>query len=91
MVLTMPLYVEFAFYAKWPKPVKALLDFIDTLPPHHATPELRIDCPDDEKFSIMEQIANRVSKKTASTNVTLIDGVRVRSDNGWWFSACLKH
>ena len=46
--------------------------------------ELRIDCPDDEKFSIMEQIANHVSKKTASTNVTLIDGVRVRSDNGWW-------
>ena len=42
------------------------------------------DCPDDEKFDVMEQIANYVSMKTSSTNVTLIDGVRVRLDDGWW-------
>ena len=78
------LYVGIRVLCQMAKTGQSITDFIDTLPPHHATPELRIDCPDDEKFSIMEQIANHVSKKTASTNVTLIDGVRVRSDNGWW-------
>ena len=63
---------------------QSITDFIDSLPPQYATPEIRIDCPDDAKFSVMEQIANHVRMKTKSTDVTLIDGVRVRIDNGWW-------
>ena len=78
------LYVGIRVLCQMAKTGQSITEFIDSLPPHHATPELRIYCPDDEKFSIMEQVANYVSKKTASTNVTLIDGVRVRSDNGWW-------
>jgi phosphomannomutase len=63
---------------------QTITDFVDSLPPQYATPELRIDCPDDAKFGVMEKIAKYVSMKTASANLTLIDGVRVRIDDGWW-------
>ena len=32
----------------------------------------------------MAQVANYASMKTSSKSVTLIDGVRVRLDDGWW-------
>ena len=78
------LYVGIRVLCQMAKTGKSITDFIDRLPPHHATPELRIDCPDDAKFDVMQQIANNVSMRTASTNVTLIDGVRVRINDGWW-------
>ena len=57
---------------------QSITEFIDSLPPHHATPELRIYCPDDEKFNVMAQVANHAHMKTSPKNVNLIDGVRVR-------------
>ena len=78
------LYVGIRVLCQMAKTGQSITEFIDSLPPQYATPELRIDCPDDEKFSVMEQIAKHVKMKTASTNVTLIDGVRVRLDDGWW-------
>jgi phosphomannomutase len=78
------LYVGIRVLCQMAKTGLSITEFIDSLPPQYATPELRIDCPDDAKFGVMEQIAQYVSMKTASTDVTLIDGVRVRIDNGWW-------
>ena len=78
------LYVGIRILCQMAKTGLSITEFIDSLPPQHATPELRICCPDDEKFDVMEQVANYVSRKTSSTNVTLIDGVRVRLDDGWW-------
>ena len=78
------LYVGIRVLCQMAKTGKSITDFVDRLPPLHATPELRIDCPDDAKFDVMQQIANNVSMRTASTNVTLIDGVRVRINDGWW-------
>jgi len=78
------LYVGIRVLCQMAKTGHSITDFIDSLPPQYATPELRIDCPDDAKFGVMEQIAKYVSMKTASADVTLIDGVRVRIDNGWW-------
>ena len=63
---------------------QTITDFIDNLPPHYATPELRIDCPEDAKFVVIEKIANYVTLKNASADIMLIDGVRVRDDEGWW-------
>ena len=78
------LYVAVRVLCQMAKTGQSITDFIDSLPTHHATPELRIECPDNAKFSVIERIANYVSMKTAHTNVTLIDGVRVRIDGGWW-------
>mgnify|MGYP001169373590 FL=1 len=78
------LYVGIRVLCQMAKTGQSITDFIDSLPPQYATPELRIDCPDDAKFGVMEQIAKHVSMKTKSTDVMLIDGVRVRIDNGWW-------
>jgi len=78
------LYVGIRVLCQMAKTGQSITDFIDSLPPQHATPELRIGCPDDRKFKVMKRIAKYVSMKTASTNITLIDGVRVRINDGWW-------
>ncbi len=78
------LYVGIRVLCQMAKTGQSITDFIDSLPPQFATPEIRIDCPEDAKFGIMERIAKYVSMKTATTNVTLIDGVRVRINDGWW-------
>tara|TARA_B100001057_G_scaffold261728_1_gene261977 strand:- start:512 stop:1900 length:1389 start_codon:yes stop_codon:yes gene_type:complete len=78
------LYAGIRVLCQMAKTGQSITDFVDSLPPHHATPELRIDCSDDAKFDVMEQIASYVSMKTKSSNLTLIDGVRVRIDDGWW-------
>ena len=63
---------------------QSITDFMDSLPPQHATPELRIDCPDTEKFAVMEKIRTHVFASHDPGDVNVIDGVRVRTDSGWW-------
>jgi phosphomannomutase len=46
------------------------------------TPETRIDCPDDRKFALIEEVRGRLSE--AGAEVSGIDGVRVSTDDGWW-------
>ena len=76
------LYVGIRICAKWQN--RANYYRLLTACPQYATPELRIFCPDDEKFSVMKRIENYVSMKASFASVTLIDGVRVRFDDGWW-------
>jgi len=59
------------------KPLSALLD---ELPRYYATPETRVDCPDDRKFGIVDEIA-RFFKERYS--VIDIDGVRILFGDGW--------
>jgi len=63
---------------------QSITEFMDTLPPQHATPELRIDCPDTEKFGVMEKIRTTVFAAHDPDDVNVIDGVRVRTGKGWW-------
>ncbi len=59
------------------KPMSALLSDI---PPSFSTPEIRIPCPDDKKFDVVESIAREFS----STNeVITIDGARILFEGGW--------
>jgi phosphomannomutase/phosphoglucomutase len=44
------------------------------------TPEIRVDCPDDEKFGIVERAAAHFGDRF---EVDTIDGVRIRYDDGW--------
>jgi len=54
----------------------------DGLPRTVSTPELRFDCPDTRKFGVIEEVAARL--KTEGAEVSAIDGVRVRTPDGWW-------
>lgn len=63
---------------------QSIVDFMDSLPEQHATPELRIDCPDEIKFGAMEKISAHVLASHDPADVNTIDGVRVRSGDGWW-------
>ena len=61
---------------------KPLSELIDALPALHASTELRIDCADDKKFSIVEAIAHDLH--TEGAYVSTLDGARVSTSDGWW-------
>jgi len=50
------------------------------LPKMVSTPEIRVDCPDETKFQVVERVANHFRK---THNVIGIDGVRVLFEHGW--------
>ena len=72
------------------KPLSALLADI---PQTVVTPEIRVDCPDDQKFSLVEIVKNRLKHAANTQNsktsvlpirdIITIDGIRVRFDEGW--------
>lgn len=61
---------------------KSFEHMCNALPASYATPEIRIPCDESQKSFIMEQIENSVS--SSDGEISTIDGVRVRNDNGWW-------
>ena len=54
----------------------------DQLPTLVNTPELRFDCADERKFSVIEQVRDRLKIEAAKFDD--IDGVRVNTPDGWW-------
>jgi len=46
------------------------------------TPELRFACADERKFAVVEEVRGRLD--AAGAEVNGIDGVRVRTADGWW-------
>ena len=50
------------------------------VPKTFATPELRVDCPDDRKFPLVERAAAHFAAKYP---VNTIDGVRMTFPEGW--------
>lgn len=63
--------------AKSGKPLSA--QFVG-LPKLVSTPEIRVDCPDELKFQVVERVTERLRK---THNVIDVDGVRVRFEHGW--------
>ncbi len=57
-----------------------LARLIADLPKTFATPEIRVDCPDEEKFGVVERAAGHF---TARYDVNTIDGVRIAFPDGW--------
>ncbi|MDH5284166.1 MAG: phosphomannomutase, partial [Gemmatimonadota bacterium] len=57
-----------------------LAPLLADLPRTVATPEIRVDCPDDRKFAIVEQAAAHFS---ARYPVSTLDGVRITFPDGW--------
>ncbi len=55
----------------------------DAMPKVVNTPELRIDCPEERKFVVIDEVRARL-RKVDGVTVEDVDGVRVTSDGGWW-------
>src|SRR5438552_954374 len=61
---------------------ESLADMLDKLPAAFNTPELRVPCEEARKFAVVEEVRERLRK--AGAEMTDIDGVRVRTPDGWW-------
>lgn len=59
------------------KPMSALLEGVPRL---YATPEIRIDCPDDTKFRVVDAVRSLYAQKY---DTITIDGVRITMPDGW--------
>lgn len=59
---------------------RPLSEHLADVPKMHSTPEMRVDCPDDQKFGVVETVRERFSE---GYDVIDIDGVRVQFDDGW--------
>jgi phosphomannomutase / phosphoglucomutase len=57
-----------------------LAQMVDELPQTFATPEIRFDCPDDQKFPLVERLVKVFHEKN---KVITIDGARILFEHGW--------
>lgn len=71
------------------KPISTLLA---DLPATTVTPEIRLECPDDRKFEVVDRMKSRLAAREQSgeaqpmpriRDVLTIDGLRVLFDEGW--------
>lgn len=53
---------------------------LSDLPPTFATPEIRVDCPDERKFGIVSAVLAKFDK---DYDVIAIDGARINFGKGW--------
>jgi phosphomannomutase len=60
----------------------SLAELRDQLPAVVNTPELRFSCPESRKFEVVREVRERL--REAGAEMTDIDGVRVRTTDGWW-------
>jgi len=60
----------------------SLAELHDRLPQLVNTPELRLACPEDRKFAVIDEVKTRLREAGAKLND--IDGVRVETADGWW-------
>ena len=59
---------------------KSVRDLLADIPRFVSTPEIRVDCPDDKKFGIVEEATKYFSAKY---EVITVDGARVLFGDGW--------
>ena len=57
-----------------------LSQLLDDVPKTFITPEIRVDCPDEIKFKVVERVKDDLRKDYPIIDV---DGVRVKFDDGW--------
>ena len=62
---------------------RTLAELAADLPRAINTPEIRIDCPDDEKVDVVDRATASLRADPAVRDVVTIDGVRANFDMGW--------
>lgn len=60
---------------------KTPAQLLHDLPPSFTTPEIRVDCPDEIKFDVVDK--SRKAFEKAGLKVNPIDGARVEFGDGW--------
>ncbi|HIJ76715.1 MAG TPA: phosphomannomutase/phosphoglucomutase [Deltaproteobacteria bacterium] len=60
---------------------KRIPELLDGVPAMHATPEIRIECPDEIKFEVVERAKREFKDK--NLKVIDIDGARITFPDGW--------
>lgn len=76
------LYAAVRFLGTVARLGEPLTDRVDRLPVWVNTPELRFACPDEQKFTVMEAV--RTALQAEGAEMSLVDGVRVSTADGWW-------
>lgn len=76
------LYVAVRMLSLLGRQSKPLSRLRDEMPAPVSTPEVRFDCPDARKFEVIEQV--RADLTAARADMSEVDGVRVRTADGWW-------
>ncbi|HEC96710.1 MAG TPA: phosphomannomutase/phosphoglucomutase [Nitrospirae bacterium] len=68
----------------------SMKELLSDVPRMHYTPEIRIECPEERKKSVVQRVVKRFQEQMASGNGQIpikhlhdIDGVRVVFDRGW--------
>ena len=61
---------------------RSLTEIMDAMPVSVATPEMRFQVDEVRKFSIVDEVRDRLSADGAKVDAT--DGVRVKTGDGWW-------
>jgi phosphomannomutase/phosphoglucomutase len=56
---------------------------LESLPVTLATPEIRVDCPDEKKFAVVSAVREHFRNAPGVTDVIEIDGARVNFGKGW--------
>ena len=74
------LYAGLRFLEILSKTGKKASELLLGLPETYATPEIRIDCPDEIKFQVTEAVKRKLGEQN---EVVDIDGVRVEYPDGW--------
>ena len=61
---------------------KPLSEIRKSLPKTFSTPEIRIECAEERKFVVVEEIKKQLHAKNIQFND--VDGIRMQNENGWW-------
>jgi phosphomannomutase len=61
---------------------ESLVALRDRLPQVVNTPELRFPCAETRKFAVIDEVRERL--KRSGAEMSDIDGVRVKTPDGWW-------
>jgi phosphomannomutase/phosphoglucomutase len=59
---------------------KTITELLDDVPKTYTTPEIRVPCPDDRKFRVVEEVTEYFRRQR---DIIDIDGVRVPFEDGW--------
>ncbi len=62
---------------------QSLADLYDTLPVMVNTPEIRVECADEIKFSVVQQVTASMREHSEVQSIIDIDGVRAHFGDGW--------
>ncbi|OQX57653.1 phosphomannomutase [candidate division KSB1 bacterium] len=62
------------------KSPKSFTELVDEIPSFYSTPEIRVECSEEEKFLIVKEISEHFRKQYRTIDV---DGVRVLFGDGW--------